>query len=146
MSQNQKRAWGNLIIWGSYLVAVIILLSINNTVYFWQGDSLRDIFYVITGIAVVFWFLMMLIVWLSGNKSRITADERDDEIMSRVNSAAGPIAMTAVAASSLCLMIVYLEDKDSLMSPYFLVYLTLINIVIYWLAQAIITLISYRRS
>ena len=66
--------------------------------------------------------------------------------MSRVNAAAGPIAMTAVAVTSLALMIVYLEDRSSVMSPYFLIYITMINVVVYWLAQGIITLVAYRHS
>jgi cytochrome bd-type quinol oxidase subunit 2 len=145
MSVNQKRAWGNIIVWGSFLVASAIALSLNGTFFFWQEDALRNTFYAITGAAFVAWFVMMLVVWLTAPKSG-TTDERDNAIMSRVNAAAGPIAMTAVAASALALMIVYLEDKSSLMSPYFLIYIIIINVVVYWLAQAINTLIAYRRS
>ena len=54
--------------------------------------------------------------------------------------------MTAVAVTSLALMIVYLEDRSSVMSPYFLIYITMINVVVYWLAQGIITLVAYRHS
>jgi hypothetical protein len=146
MTVNQKRAWGNIIVWGSFLVASAILLSVNETIFFWQEDALRNTFYAITGAAFVAWFIMMLVVWLTASRSKITADERDNEIMSRVNAAAGPIAMTAVAASALALMIIYLEDTSSLMSPYFLIYIIIINVVVYWLAQAINTLIAYRRS
>jgi hypothetical protein len=146
MTVNQKRAWGNIIVWGSFLVASAILLSVNGTIFFWQEDALRNTFYAITGAAFVAWFVMMLVVWLTASRSKITADERDNEIMSRVNAAAGPIAMTAVAASALALMIIYLEDTSSLMSPYFLIYIIIINVVVYWLAQAINTLIAYRRS
>jgi hypothetical protein len=146
MSVNQKRAWGNVIVWGSFLVASAIVLSVNGTIFFWQEDALRNTFYAITGAAFVAWFIMMLVVWLTASRSKITADERDNEIMSWVNAAAGSIAMTAVAASALALMIIYLKDKNSLMSPYFLIYIIIINVVVYWLAQAINTLIAYRRS
>jgi hypothetical protein len=146
MSVNQKRAWGNVIVWGSFLVASAIVLGVNGTIFFWQEDTLRNTFYAITGAAFVAWFVMMLVVWLTASRSKITTDERDNEIMSRVNAAAGPIAMTAVAASALALMITYLKDKSSLMSPYFLIYIIIINVVVYWLAQAINTLIAYRRS
>jgi len=146
MTVNQKRAWGNIIVWGSFLVASAIVLSVNGTIFFWQEDGLRNTFYAITGAAFVAWFIIMLVVWLTASRSKITADERDNEIMSRVNATAGPIAMTAVAASALALMITYLEDKSSLMSPYFLIYIIIINVVVYWLAQAINTLIAYRRS
>jgi hypothetical protein len=101
MTVNQKRAWGNIIVWGSFLVASAIVLSVNGTIFFWQEDALRNTFYAITGAAFVAWFIMMLVVWLTASRSKITADERDNEIMSRVNAAAGPIAMTAVAASAL---------------------------------------------
>ena len=146
MSPNQKRAWGNLIIWGSYLAISVILLAFNETVFFWEDDSLRNTFYAITGALIIAWFIMMLIVWLGKTKSAITTDERDNAIISRVNAAAGPIAMTAVAVTSLVLMIIYLDDKNSVMSPYVLIYITMINVVVYWLAQAIITLIAYKRS
>ena len=146
MSLNQKRAWGNIIVWCSYLTIAAIVLAVNKTIFFWQEDSLRNIFYGTTGAAVGAWFIMMLIIWIGKSKSGITTDERDNEIMSRVNSAAGPIAMTAVAVTSLALVIIYLEDRNSVISPYFLIYITLINVVVYWLAQAIITMVAYRRS
>jgi hypothetical protein len=146
MSPNQKRAWGNIIVWGAFLVAAAILMSVNGTVFFWQEDSLRNAFYTITGVAIVAWFIMMLIVWMSTPKTATSSDERDSQIMSQVNAAAGPIAMTAVAVTALVLMIVYLEDKTSVISPYFLIYIAMVNIVVYWLAQGIITLIAYRQS
>ena len=146
MSPNQKRAWGNVIIWGSLLIALAVFFAITGTVFFWLQDYTRTIFYTITGIAIAAWLLMMLVVWINTSKVGVTTDERDIEIMNRVNSAAGPIAMTAVAITSLVLMIVYLEDKTSVMSPYFLFYIMLTNIVVYWLAQGINTLVSYRRS
>jgi len=146
MSPNQKRAWGNIIVWGSYLAASAIVLAINGTIFFWQDDFLKNTFYVITGTAVVGWFVMMLVVWARRPKKGTAIDERDNEIMSRVNAVAGPIAMTAVALTALVLMIIYLEDKNSVISPYFLIYITLVNIVVYWLAQGIITLVAYRRS
>ena len=66
--------------------------------------------------------------------------------MNRVNALAGPIAMTAVAATSLLLGLIYIEDKNSVISPYFLMYITMVNVVVYWLTQAIYTLIAYERS
>lgn len=146
MSLNQKRAWGNIIVWGLYLTVLAIVFALNGTVFFWQDDSLKNIFYAVTGAAVVGWLVMMLVVWLTASRSKITTDERDNVISSRANSLAGPIAMTAVAVTSLALMIVYLEDKSSVMSPYFLIYITMMNVVVYWLAQGIITLVAYRRS
>ena len=88
----------------------------------------------------------MLVVWIGKSKAGVTIDERDNEIMNRVNTLVGPIAMTAVAVTALVLMIVYLEDKNSVISPYFLIYITMINVVVYWLAQANYTLVAYRRS
>ena len=146
MSPNQKRAWGNIIVWGAFLVASAVALAVNGTVFFWQQDSLRTIFYSITGAAFAAFFIMMLIAWLSTPKNTTASDERDNEIMARVNAAAGPIAMTAVAVTALALMIIYLEDKTSVISPYFLIYIVLINVIVYWLSQAVITLIAYRRS
>ena len=146
MSPSQKMAWGNLIVWGAYLVVMAIVLAINGTIFFWQEDSLRNAFYVITGAAIVAFIIMMLVVWIGKSKAGVTIDERDNEIMNRVNTLVGPIAMTAVAVTALVLMIVYLEDKNSVISPYFLIYITMINVVVYWLAQAIYTLVAYRRS
>lgn len=146
MTVNQKRAWGNVIVWGSFLIASAIVLGTNGTIFFWQEDGLRNTFYAITGAAFVAWFIMMLVVRLKTPRSGATTDERDNKIFSRANSLAGPIAMTTVAVSALVLCLIYLENKNSVMSPYFLMYVTLINIVVYWLAQAINVLIGYRRS
>jgi hypothetical protein len=146
MTLNQKRAWGNVIVWGSYIVASSFFLTFHRTVFFWQEDTIRTGFYAITGAAVVAWFIMMFVVWLGRPQSAIVADERDNEIMSRVNAVAGPIAMTSVGIISLVLMITYLKDKSSFMSPYFLIYIVMVNVVVYWLAQSFIALIAYRRS
>lgn len=146
MTQNEKHAWGNVVVWGMFLIASGILLAINRTIFFWQDDAVRNSFYIITGIAIASWFVMMLIVWLMKPGRQVVSDERDSEIMSRVNAAAGPIAMSAVAIVSLVLIIIYLDDKNSVISPYFLIYIMLTNIIVYWLVQAVITLIAYRKS
>ncbi|MFC1970550.1 hypothetical protein ACFLV0_01240 [Chloroflexota bacterium] len=146
MSASQKMAWGNVVVWGSYLVVLAIVLAVNGTVFFWQEDSLRNTFHAITGAAIAAFIIMMLVVWTRKSKAGATTDEKDNAIMNRVNALTGPIAMTAVAATSLVLGLIYIEDKNSVISPYFLMYITLINVVVYWLTQAIYTLIAYRRS
>jgi len=35
MSPNQRMAWGNVIVWGSYLVVSAIILATNGTIQFW---------------------------------------------------------------------------------------------------------------
>ena len=146
MSTSQKMALGNLIVWGSYLVALAVALAVNGTVFFWQEDTLRNTFYIITGVAIVAFIIMMLVVWTAKARAGDVIDERDNAIMNRVNALAGPVAMTAVAVTALALSIIYLTDKSSVMSPYFLLYITMINVVVYWLSQAIFTLIAYRKN
>lgn len=146
MSPNQKMAWGNVIVWGTYLVVLAIVLAANGTIQFWQEDSLKNAFFAITGVAIAAFIVMMLFVWVGASRARVTIDERDHKITNRANALAGPIAMAALAATSLVLSLIYVEDKNSVMSPYFLMYITLINIVVYWLAQAIHTLIGYRQN
>lgn len=146
MSPNQKMAWGNVIVWGTYLVVLAIVLAANGTIQFWQEDSLKNAFFTITGVALAAFIIMMLFVRIGASTARVTIDERDHKIMNRANALAGPIAMTALAVTSLVLSLVYVEDKNSVMSPYFLMYVTLINVVVYWLAQAIHTLIGYRQN
>lgn len=146
MSPSQKMAWGNVLVWGIYLVVLAIVLAANGTILFWQEDSLKNAFFTITGVAVAAFIIMMLFVWMKASRARVTIDERDHKIMNRANALAGPIAMTALAVTSLVLGLVYIEDKNSVMSPYFLMYVTIINVVVYWLAQAIYTLVTYRRN
>ena len=146
MSPNQKMARGNLIVWGSYLVVLAIVLAANGTILFWQEDSLKNVFFTITGVTMAAFIIMMLLVWVRASRARVTIDERDHKIMNRANALAGPIAIAAVAVTSLVLSLIYVEDKNSVMSPYFLMYVTLINLVVYWLAQAIHTLVAYRRN
>jgi cytochrome bd-type quinol oxidase subunit 2 len=146
MSPNQKMAWGNVIVWGSYLVVLAIVLAANGTIQFWQEDSLKNAFFAITGVAMAAFTIMMLSVWIGASRARVAIDERDHKIMNRANALAGPMAMAALAATSLVLSLIYVEDKNSVMSPYFLMYITLINVVVYWLAQAIHTLIGYRQN
>jgi cytochrome bd-type quinol oxidase subunit 2 len=146
MSPNQKMAWGNVVVWGSYLVVLTIVLAANGTILFWEEDSLKNAFFTITGVAVAAFITMMLFVWIRASRARATIDERDHKIMNRANALAGPVAMTALAVTSLVLGLVYIEDKNSVMSPYFLMYVTLINVVVYWLAQAIHILVAYRRD
>ena len=146
MLPSQKMAWGNVIVWGTYLVVLAIVLAANGTILFWQEDSLKNAFFTITGVAVAAFIIMMLFVWMRASRARVTIDERDHKIMNRANALAGPIAMTALAVTSLALGLVYVEDKNSVMSPYFLMYVTLINVIVYWLAQAIYTLVAYRQN
>ena len=146
MSPSQKMAWGSVIVWGTYLVVLAIVLAANGTIQFWQEDSLKKVFFTITGVAIAAFIIMMLFVWIRASRARATIDERDHKIMNRANALAGPIAMAALAATSLVLSLIYVEDKNSVMSPYFLMYVALINLVVYWLAQAIHTLIAYRQN
>ena len=146
MSPNQKMAWGNIIVWGSYLVVLAIVLAANGTILFWQEDSLKNAFFTITGVAIAAFIIMMPFVWIRASKAKVTMDERDNKIMNRANALAGPIAIAAVAVTSLVLSLIYVEDKNSVMSPYFLMYVALINLVVYWLAQAIYILVAYRRN
>jgi cytochrome bd-type quinol oxidase subunit 2 len=146
MSPSQKMAWGNIIVWGSYLVVLAIVLATNGTILFWQEDSLKNAFFTITGVAMAAFVIMMSLVWIRASRAKVTIDERDHKIMNRANALAGPIAIAAVAVTSLILGLVYTEDKNSVMSPYFLMYVSLINLVVYWLAQAIHTLGAYRRN
>jgi len=139
-------AWGNLIVWGSYLVVLAIVLAANGTILFWQEDSLKNAFFTITGVAIAAFIIMMSLVWMRASRAKVTIDERDNKIMNRANALAGPIAMTALAVTSLVLGLIYVEDKNSAMSPYFLMYVTIINVVVYWLAQAIYTLVAYRQN
>jgi len=146
MSPSQKMAWGNVIVWGTYLVVLAIVLAANGTILFWQEDSLKNAFFTITGVAFAAFVIMMSFVWMRASRARVTIDERDHKIMNRANALAGPIAIAAVAVTSLVLSLIYVEDKNSVMSPYFLMYVSLINLVVYWLAQAIHTLAAYRRN
>ena len=146
MLPSQKMAWGNVIVWGTYLIVLAIVLAANGTVLFWQENSLKNAFFTITGVAFAAFIIMMLLVWIRASRAKVTIDERDHKIMNRANALAGPVAMTALAATSLVLGLVYVEGENSVMSPYFLMYVTLINIVVYWLAQAIYTLVAYRRN
>ena len=52
MSPNQKRAWGNIIVWGAFLIASAIVLAANGTVFFWQEDSLKNVFHALIGTAL----------------------------------------------------------------------------------------------
>ena len=146
MSPNQKMAWGNIMVWGSYSVVLAIVLAANGTVLFWQEDSLKNAFFTITGVALAAFIIMMSFVWMRASRARATIDERDHRIMNRANALAGPIAMTALAVTSLVLGLVYVEGENSVISSYFLMYVTLVNVVVYWLAQAIHILVGYRRN
>ena len=146
MLPSQKMSCGNVIVWGTYLVILAIVLAANRTILFWQEEFLKNVFFTITGVAFGAFIIMMLFVWIGASRARVTIDERDHKIMNRANALAGPIAMTALAVTSLVLGLVYIEDKNSVMSPYFLMYVTIINVVVYWLAQAIYTLVAYRRN
>ena len=99
MSPNQKMAWGNVIVWGTYLVVLAIVLTANGTVLFWQENSLRNAFFTITGVAFAAFIIMMLFVWIRASRTKVTIDERDHKIMNRANALAGPIAMTALAVT-----------------------------------------------
>jgi hypothetical protein len=146
MSISQKLAWGQLVIFGGLLVGWLVLFISNGTIFYWQDDSMKNVFYFLSGAAFVLLVIMNLWVSIRRRRREATVDERDRSIFRRASLWATGISYTTVAALLLVVAISYMNQEKDSIPVYFPLFIVLIGGVTLLLTQAITALILYKRK
>jgi hypothetical protein len=146
MSISQKLAWGQLVIFGGLLVGWLVLFISNGTIFYWQDDSMMNIFYFLSGAAFVLLVIMNLWVSIRRRRKEAAIDERDRSIFRRASLWATGISYTTVAALLLVVAISYMNQEKDSIPVYFPLFIVLIGGVTLLLTQAITALILYKRK
>ena len=71
MSLNQKCAWGQLMIFGALVVGWLVLFLAKGTIFYWQDDSMKTTFYILSGAAFVLLVLMNTWATLRGRRAEV---------------------------------------------------------------------------
>jgi hypothetical protein len=146
MSLNQKCAWIQLGIFGGLLIGWLVLFVSGGTIFYWQSDSMKVTFYIISGAA--FGLLLLMNTWTSLRRSRgeVASDERDRAIFRRVSLWATGISYTVVGTLLLVVAITYMNRGSDSVPVYFPLFIILVGGVTLLLTQAVTALILYNRQ
>lgn len=146
MSINQKCAWVQLLIFAAVIVGWSVLFISKGTIFYWQDDSMKMTFYIISGAGFALLVLMNLVVSIRGSRGAIRSDERDKSIWRRASLWATGVSYTVVATLLLVLAITYMNQGSDVISVYFPLFIVVIGGVVLLLTQAITALILYNRK
>ena len=146
MSMNQKCAWAQLLIFASVIIGWSVLFIANGTVFYWQDDSMKMTFYIISAIGFALLVLMNLTVGIFGGRGKLISDERDKSIWRRASLWATGVSYTVVVTLLLALAITYMNHDIEDISVYFPLFIVFIGGVVLLLTQAITALILYSRK
>lgn len=146
MSISQKTAWVQLIIFALLVIIWAVLFGVNGTVFYWQDDGMKDIFYYTCAgaFAIVFGLNVTLSVAARGRTA--LNDERDRSIFRTASFWAASVALTLVLISLVLLTIVSTERGSVTVSVYFPFSIALAGAVIVMLTQAIVSVVLYRKG
>ena len=146
MSMNQKCAWVQLMIFSSVIISWVVIFIVNGTIFYWQDDAMKMIFYIISAIGFVGLVIMNLIVSIFGGRGKLLSDERDKSIWRRASLWATGVSYTVVGTLLLVVAITYMNQGSEVVSVYFPLFIVLIGGVVLLLTQAITALILYNRK
>jgi hypothetical protein len=146
MSMNQKCAWIQLIIFSLVLISWMAIFIANGTIFYWQNDTMKMIFYIVSAIGFAGLVIMNLIVAIFGGRGKLLSDERDKSIWRRASLWATGVSYTVVGILLLVVAITYMSQGSEVISVYFPLFFVLIGGVVLLLTQAITALILYNRK
>ena len=146
MSMNQKCAWVQLMIFASVIISWVVIFIVNGTIFYWQDDAMKMIFYIVSAIGFAGLVIMNLIVSIFGGRKKLLSDERDKSIWRRASLWATGVSYTVVGILLLIVAITYMNQGSEVISVYFPLFIVLIGGVVLLLTQAITALILYNRK
>ena len=146
MSMNQKYAWIQLLIFAVVAISWLILFILNGTIFYWQDDSMKMTFYILSAIGFASLVLMNLIVSVLGGRGKLLSDERDKSIWRRASLWATGVSYTVVVTLLLVLAIIYMNQSVEAISVYFPLFIVIVGGVVLLLTQAITAIILYNRK
>ena len=145
MSISHKTAWIQLIIFSLLFIAWGILFAVNGTIFFWQNDPVKDIFYYSCAGAFAILFGLTLTVSIATHGRNALNDERDRLIFRTASFWATSISLVIVMIMLLSVSITYMNRDSAAVPVYFPLFIVLVGAALLMLTQAIASVIMYGR-
>lgn len=146
MSTSQKTAWAQLGIFGALVVGWIILFIVNSTIFYWQDDVMKMVFYWLAAAAFAALVVMNIAATIFKSRTKAVTDERDRSIFRKASLWATGTSYTVVVALLLVLAITYMDSGSDSVPVYFPLFIVLVGGVTLLLTQAITALLLYGRK
>lgn len=146
MSTSQKTAWAQLGIFGALVVGWIILFIVNSTIFYWQDDVMKMVFYWLAAAAFAALVVMNIAATIFKSRTKAVTDERDRSIFRKASLWATGTSYTVVVALLLVLAITYMDSGSDTVPVYFPLFIVLVGGVTLLLTQAITALLLYGRK
>ena len=145
MSISHKTAWIQLVVFSLLLVTWAVLFGINATIFFWQDNGMKDIFYYACAGAFAVVFGLNLVVGLAARGRSALNDERDRAVFRAASYWAAAVTLVFLLGSLLALAIVYMNGGGTV-SPYIPLLLVLSGAALLMFTQALTSVIIYTRG
>jgi hypothetical protein len=142
----QKRFWLQLAIFGALVIGWIIIFIANGTIFYWQDNAMKMIFYWLAAAAFATLVIMNIIASLVQSLRKELTDERDKAISRKASLWATGASYTVVVALLLALAITYMEGGRESIPVAFPLFIVLIGGATLVLTQAIAALVMYGRK
>jgi hypothetical protein len=146
MTISQKTAWAQLGIFGVKVIALIVLFSMNGTIFYWQDETMKMTFYWLCAAAFIALVLMNIIAGILKSRLKAVTDERDKSIFRKASLWATGVSYSVVAALLLALAITYMDNSSETIPVYFPLFIVIVGGVTLLLTQAITALLLYGRK
>ncbi len=146
MSISQKTAWIQLSIFSLLIITWAVLFGINGTVFFWQDETVKDVFYYTCAGAFAVVFGLNLTVGIATRGRSVLNDERDRAVFRGASYWAAGITLVLVLAALVALTIVYMNRDSATVSVYFPLFIVLVACAVLMLVQALASVIIYARG
>jgi hypothetical protein len=146
MTISQKTAWAQLGIFGVLVIALIVLFSMNGTIFYWQDETMKMTFYWLCAAAFIALVLMNIIAGILKSRLKAVTDERDKSIFRKASLWATGVSYSVVAALLLALAITYMDNSSETIPVYFPLFIVIVGGVTLLLTQAITALLLYGRK
>ena len=146
MSISQKTAWIQLSIFSLLIITWAVLFGINGTVFFWQDETVKDVFYYTCAGAFAVVFGLNLTVGIATRGRSVLNDERDRTVFRSAFYWAAGITLVLVLAALVALTIVYMNRESTTVSVYFPLFIVLVACAVLMLVQALASVIIFARG
>jgi L-asparagine transporter-like permease len=146
MSASQKTAWVQLVIFGALVVGWIVLFIVNGTIFYWQDDTMKMVFYWLAAAAFAALVVMNIVATICKSRTNAVTDERDRSIFRKASLWATGTSYTVVVALLLVLAITYMDSGSDTVPVYFPLFIVLVGGVTLLLTQAVTALLLYGRK
>ena len=146
MSISQKTAWIQLVILGALAIAWATLFAVKGTVYYWEDEAMKTLFYYLAAGAFAVLVGMNTTVILATRRRSHLSDERDRAVFRRASLWAAGVSYTFVAALLLAVGLAFMNRGLDSIPVSFPVFIVICGVALLLLVQALAAVILYARK